>query len=88
MDNFAPMEAEVQQVRKCLQNVFQTAADIFVDTDQRECEVKVSVDEFEGEIFRRLYGHGVTLNMVDFCDNYPFKYVFSYSIAQSVSVDS
>ena len=57
-----------------------TANDIFVDPDQHECEVKVSVDEFEGEITRHLYGHGVKLNMVDFSDTYPFKYVFSYRI--------
>ena len=74
------METEAEKVRECLQGTFISASDIFIDTSVRECEVKVSVDEFEGEIVRKIYGNGVKLDMVDFSDIYPFKYVFSYLI--------
>jgi hypothetical protein len=72
------METEITRVTKCLEGNFISASDIFVDTNVKECEVKVSVDEFEGEIIRKLYGNGMKLDMVDFSDIYPFKYVFSY----------
>jgi hypothetical protein len=72
------METEVVKVKKCLEGTFITASDIYIDTRMRECEVKVSVDEFEGEIIRKIYGNGIKLDMVDFSDIYPFKYVFSY----------
>jgi hypothetical protein len=74
------MESEILRVTKCLKSTFVSASDIFVDTFLQECEVKVSVDEFEGEIDRRIFGNGVKLDMVDFNDIYPYKYVFSYSL--------
>ncbi len=74
------MENEVSRVKNCLRGIFTSASDIYVDPDIKECEVKVSGDEYQGEIFERLVGDNVYLEMVDFCDTYPYKYVFSYKI--------
>jgi hypothetical protein len=77
------MEAEKNSVYKCIRGTFTSASDIFIDTSIQECEVKVSVDEFEGEINRKIMGNGVKLLMVDYSDVYPYKYVFSYSLLRS-----
>lgn len=74
------MEHEEIRVRNCLKTAFRSASDIFIDTLQRECEVKVSVDEFVGEIMHHINGNGIKLSMVDYCDVYPYKYVFSYKL--------
>jgi hypothetical protein len=72
------METEIAVVETGLKKLFQSASDIFIDPHLKECEVKVSVDEFQGEITGRIFENGVQYNMVDYCDIYPFKYVFSY----------
>jgi hypothetical protein len=72
------MEIEKRHIEGSLKKLFETASDIFIDTMSKECEVKISVDEFQGEIPGRLYENGVQFNMIDYCDIYPFKYVFSY----------
>ncbi len=53
------MEKEITKVKECLQSTFKSASDIFIDPSSGECEVKVSVDEFGGEISRRLFSNGV-----------------------------
>lgn len=72
------MEQEENMVVKCLKNTFPSASDIFVDTTLKECEVKVSVDDYQGEIPGKISDNGIILEMVDFCDVFPYKYVFSY----------
>lgn len=72
------MSAEVIKVSESLRRLFTTASDIFVDPRTKECEVKISVDEFQGEIREKLFENGIHFQMVDFWDNYPFKYVFQY----------
>ncbi|MBN3034705.1 MAG: hypothetical protein JW861_03910 [Bacteroidales bacterium] len=74
---------EMHLVRKCLRESFRTASDIFVDTTTRECEVTISVDEYQGELPGYLVAGDVVLSMVDFCDTFPFKYVFSYALRPS-----
>ncbi len=73
------MKTEIKQVEGCLKNLFETASDIFVDTQTKECEVKISVDDYQGEIDHTLIENKIRLKMVDYCDTYPFKYVFSYT---------
>lgn len=73
------MNTEIKQVEGCLKNLFESATDIFVDTQSKECEVKISVDDYLGEFDNTLIDNKVKLKMVDFCDTYPFKYVFSYN---------
>lgn len=75
---FQEMEIEREKVEAGLRNLFTSASDIFIDTDFKECEVKISVDEFQGELRGKLFENGLQFNMVDYCDIYPFKYVFSY----------
>jgi hypothetical protein len=75
------MESEVIRVTDSLKKLFLTASDIYVDTENKECEAKISVDEFRGEITERLYESGFQFLMVDYWDTYPFKYVFQYSPA-------
>lgn len=77
------MDTEENRVLGCIHGTFTSASDIFVDTNAQECEVKVSVDEFEGEINRKIMGNGVKLLMVNYSDVYPYKYVFSYSMMRS-----
>ncbi|MCF8228963.1 MAG: hypothetical protein K9G58_02255 [Bacteroidales bacterium] len=72
------IDFEKKQVETCLKRVFQTASDVFIDPGTKECEVKVSIDEYQGEIEHQIIENKVKLKMVDFCDTYPFKYVFSY----------
>lgn len=72
------METEINQVKGCLKGIFQSASDIFVDPQTKECEVKISIDDYQGEINHHLIENNIKLLMVDYCDVYPFKYVFSY----------
>lgn len=81
------MEQEIQQVSRGLSGLFTSASDIFIDTDLKECEVKVSVDDFRGEIDERLVDSHVHYFMVDYCDTFPYKYVFSYKLKKSVPQD-
>ena len=72
------MNSEVTKVTDSLRKLFETASDIYVDTKTKECEARISVDEFRGEITDRLFEGGVQFLMVDYWDTYPFKYVFEY----------
>ena len=72
------METEVKKVESCLRKIFLSASDIYVDPMTKECEVKVSVDEYEGEIDHHIIEDKIKLKMVDFNDTFPYKYVFSY----------
>jgi hypothetical protein len=72
------MNAEVNKVTNSLKKLFESASDIYVDTENKECEAKISVDEFQGEITNKLYEGGVQFIMVDYWDTLPFKYVFQY----------
>jgi hypothetical protein len=72
------MSTEENNVRYSLKKLFNSASDIFVDSDTKVCEVKISVDEFQGELREVLIDSGIRFQMVDFWDNYPFKYVFQY----------
>jgi hypothetical protein len=76
------METEKTVIESGLRSLFATASDIFIDPSIKECEVKISVDEFQGEILGNLYESGIRFNMVDYCDTYPFKYVFSYKLVK------
>ena len=70
--------SETEQVTDALRKVFITASDIFVDPDTKECEAKISVDEFRGDITERLFADGVQFKVIDYWDTYPFKYVLQY----------
>lgn len=72
------MNTEVTKVTDSLRKIFETASDIYVDTKTKECEAKISVDEFQGEITGKLFESGVQFIMVDYWDTLPFKYVFQY----------
>jgi hypothetical protein len=72
------MDTEKSRVTASLKKLFESASDIYVDTLNKECEAKISVDEFQGEISERLFEGGVQFMMVDYWDTYPFKYVFQY----------
>ena len=74
------MEPEIVQVEKSLKKSFGSASNIYVDPVLKECEVTISIDDFQGEIEERLFENGVFLTMVDYCDIYPYKYVFNYSM--------
>lgn len=74
------MNAEVEKVTDSLKKLFVTASDIYVDTENKECEAKISVDEFRGDITEKLFEGGVQFTMVDYWDTLPFKYVFEYRI--------
>ncbi len=74
------MNAEIDKVTSSLKKLFESASDIYVDTKNKECEAKVSVDDFRGEITNRLFESGVQFTMVDYWDTLPFKYVFQYRI--------
>jgi hypothetical protein len=80
------MSTEVKQVEQSLRKAFATATDIYIDPVSKECEVTVSIDDFQGEIMEHLFENGVSLKMVDYCDAYPFKYVFNYSVKNSVQL--
>ncbi len=74
------MTTENIQIEQSLRLAFPTASDIYIDHNTKECEVTVSIDDFQGEIDGHLYENGVVLKMVDYCDEYPFKYVFRYKV--------
>ena len=76
------MEMEISQVDKSLRDCFESASNIYVDPANNECEVTVSIDDFQGEIDERLFENGVFLSMIDYCDVYPYKYVFNYTIKE------
>ena len=44
---------------------------------------KVSIDEYQGEFEGRLVSANIHYILVDYCDTYPFKYVFSYQFITS-----
>jgi hypothetical protein len=69
---------EIEIVTNSLKSLFSSASDIYVDVKSRECELKVSVDDFRGEISGRLFENGISFEMVDFWDNFPYKYIFQY----------
>lgn len=74
------MNEETTLVTNSLKKLFSSASDIYVDTETKECEAKISVDEFRGEISGRLFESGVQFTMVDYWDTLPFKYIFEYKI--------
>jgi len=74
------MSTESTTVAESLKKLFHTAYDIYVNTATKECEAKISVDEFQGEITEKLYQDGVQFIMVDYWDSLPFKYVFEYKV--------
>ena len=78
------MNTEVDKVTNSLRKLFETASDIYVDTENKECEAKISVDEFQGEITKKLFESGVQFTMVDYWDTLPFKYVFQYRMNGNV----
>lgn len=69
---------EIELVTDSLKNLFSSASDIYIDTENRECELKVSADDYEGEITQRIFENGIRFEMVDFWDNLPYKYIFQY----------
>ncbi len=74
------MDTETTKVTNSLKKLFTTAFDIYVDTENKECETKIAVDEFRGDITERLIESGVQFWMVDYWDTLPFKYVFRYRV--------
>ncbi len=72
------MDTESERIASSLKKLFSTASDIYVNTTTKECEAKISVDEFRGEITERMYQDGIQFSMVDYWDSLPFKYVFEY----------
>ncbi|MBN2174931.1 MAG: hypothetical protein JW731_12425 [Bacteroidales bacterium] len=78
------MDQVVNQVVKTLKTVFQTASNIYVDPEARECEVTISIDEYQGELKDFFVENGVQLKMIDYCDVYPFKYVFSFNLKDQI----
>jgi hypothetical protein len=72
------MTTEASQVTSSLKKLFTTAYNVYVDTQSKECEAMISVDEFRGEITEKMYQDGIQFIMVDYWDNLPFKYVFEY----------
>jgi hypothetical protein len=80
------MITEIKQVEQSLRRAFATATDIYIDPVSKECEVTVSIDDFQGELLGHLFENGVSLKMVDYCDVYPFKYVFNYFVKESAQL--
>ena len=74
------MNSEISKVKALLKNSFQSASNIYVDTFNKECEVSVSIDEYQGVINDFIVDSNVRLQMIDYSDIYPFKYVFYYKI--------
>lgn len=72
------MEYEKLKVANSLKQTFSTAHNIYIDTVTKECEVSISVDDYEGESLQPFFEEGVKFHLVDYCDTYPFKYVFNY----------
>jgi len=76
---------EQRYVLAGLKALFPSASDLYVDINHKECEIKVSVDEFQGEIRESLIGNYIRFTMVDYCDTYPYKYVFAYQFTKALS---
>lgn len=75
------MEPQEQfKIKKSLKKLFPTASQIFVDTAVKECSVIISIDDYQGQFEGFLFEDEVQYKMVDFNDNYPFKYVFAYQV--------
>jgi hypothetical protein len=74
------MVTEVNKVEESLRKSFISASNIYVDTNAKACEVTISIDEYQGEIQGKLFENGVSLEMIDYCDVYPYKYVFEYKL--------
>ncbi|MBN1340432.1 MAG: hypothetical protein JXA03_13975 [Bacteroidales bacterium] len=74
------MNDEVNIVKINLRQAFVSASDIYVDIMNKVCEVTVSVDDFQGESIGYIVTDSITFTMIDYVDNYPFKYVFSYRL--------
>jgi hypothetical protein len=72
------MDNEIQLVTQALKNLFSSASDIFVDPNTKECEVKISVEDFRGDISEQLFDSGFGFKVIDYWDNLPFKYIFEY----------
>jgi len=72
------MDNEIQLVTQALKNLFSSASDIFVDPNTKECEVKISVEDFRGDITEQLFDSGFGFKVIDYWDNLPFKYIFEY----------
>lgn len=72
------LETEQLEVEKRLRNLFASANDIYIDPIMKECEVKVDVEEFNGQIKREIFEDSISLVMVDYSDIFPYKYVFQY----------
>ena len=77
------METELSKVKDILKHSFKSASNIYIDTNTKECEVTLTGDDYHGELDGYLVGNGVSLKMVDYCDVYPFKYVFSYKLSNN-----
>jgi hypothetical protein len=73
-------ESEVSRVEDSLCELFESAMDIYVDTDMKECEVTVSEGDFKGALDHDLEHGSFLFTMVDFSDIKPFKYVFGYRL--------
>jgi hypothetical protein len=76
------MMDETYFIEFSLKKFFPSGYNIFVDTETKECEVYVSVDDYQGELETLVGDNGVKFNMVDLCDDYPFKYIFQYQLAK------
>jgi hypothetical protein len=74
------MKTEVLIVKNSLKKRFNSASNIYVDTDYKECEVTVSIDEYQGELYGYIIESGIKLQMIDYSDVYPYKYVFNYVV--------
>lgn len=65
-------------ISKSLKKLFPSAYDIYVDDKSKYCEVSISIDDYQGVISEKLTENGISFEMVDYWDIFPFKYVFSY----------
>jgi hypothetical protein len=74
------MIMEINKVEETLRKSFESASNIYVNPITKECEVTISIDDYQGELSSKMYENGVCLEMVDYCDVYPFKYVFKYTV--------
>lgn len=71
-------KTEKDKVTGSLKKMFPSAYNIFVDEKVKYCEISISVDDFQGTIGQKFTKNGIQFEMIDYWDNYPFKYVFSY----------
>lgn len=71
-------KTEKDKVTGSLKKMFPSAYNIFVDEKVKYCEISISVDDFQGTIGHKFTENGIQFEMIDYWDNYPFKYVFSY----------